>query len=237
MARRTPRFPPTWNVADLIEHLGRIPPRRIRVHPAPGTATEKDVTDIQAREDRLYELVDGVLVEKAMGFRESHLAGVIIRFLGAFVADNDLGVVTAPDGTVRLAPGLVRIPDVAFVSWDRLPNRVIPDEPIPDLAPDLAVEVLSESNTAEEMERKLKDYFFAGVRLVWLIDPEKRIADVYTAPDQSVRLDEGQSLNGGDVLPGFTLPLTELFALLHKPGTEGKKKGPRGKNGKKGNGR
>ena len=82
MARRTPRFPPTWNVADLIEHLGRIPPQRIRVYPAPGTATEQDVIDIQDREDRLYELVDGVLVEKAMGFRESFLAVVHYPCIG-----------------------------------------------------------------------------------------------------------------------------------------------------------
>jgi Uma2 family endonuclease len=237
MARRTTRFPPTWSLSDVLEHLGRIPPQRIRADPPPGTATEKDVIEIQAREDRLYELVDGVLVEKAMGFRESFLAVAIIRVMASFVMDNDLGVMTAPDGTVRLAPGLVRIPDVAFFSWQRLPGKVIPDEPIPDLTPDLAIEVLSESNTPQEMERKLKDYFFAGARLVWLIDPEKRIADVYTAPDQSVRLGGGDVLDGGDVLPGFALPLKELFALLDKPPAESKKKRPRGKNSKKTNGR
>lgn len=234
MARRTSRLPPTWNLADLIEHLGGIPPQRIRIHPAPGTATEKDVIDIEAREDRLCELIDGVLVEKAMGFRESHLAVVIIQALANFVRGNDLGIVTGADGTIRLARGLVRIPDCAFFAWQRLPGKAIPDEPIPDLAPDLAIEVLSESNTKEEMERKLKDYFFAGVRLVWLVDPQTRAADVYTAPDQRVRLEMGQSLEGGDVLPGFILSLRELFAL---PGSGGQKKRTRGKNGKKANGR
>jgi Uma2 family endonuclease len=234
MARRISRLPPTWNLADLIEHLGRIPPERIRVYPAPGTATEKDVIDIQSREDRLYELIDGVLVEKAMGFRESFLTVVIIQALANFVRGNDLGIVTGADGTIRLAPGLVRIPDCAFFAWQRLPGKAIPDEPIPDLAPNLAIEVLSESNTKEEMERKLKDYFFAGVRLVWLVDPEARAADVYTAPDQRVHLGMAQSLDGGDVLPGFTLPLRELFAL---PGSGGRQKRTRGKNGKKGNGR
>ncbi len=139
MARRTPRFPLTWNLADLIEHLGRIPPERIRAYPPPGTATEKDVIDIEARENRLYELIDGVLVEKAMGFRESFLAVDLARHLGNFAIGHNLGIVTGADGTVRLAAGLVRIPDVAFVSWDRLPNRKVPREPIPDLAPDLAV--------------------------------------------------------------------------------------------------
>jgi Uma2 family endonuclease len=231
MARKTPRFPRTWNLAELIEHLGRVPLERIRAYPAPGTATEKDVIEIQAREDRLCELIDGVLVEKAMGFRESFLAPDLGRHLGNFASSHDLGIVTGSDGTIRLARGLVRIPDCAFFAWERLPGRAVPDEPIPDLAPDLAIEVLSDSNTKQEMERKLKDYFFAGVRLVWLIDPEKRIADVYTAPDQRVRLKEGQSLSGGDVLPGFTLPLTELFARLGKPANGGKRRGPRGKNG------
>ena len=86
---------------------------------------------------------------------------------------------------------------------------------IPDLYPDLAVEVLSESNTPEEMERKLREYFLAGVRLVWMIDPRKRAAEIYTTPDApSGTLDESQALDGGKVLPGFTLPLAELFARL-----------------------
>ena len=111
-------------------------------------------------------------------------------------------------------PGQVRIPDVAFVSWERLPGKVVPDVAIPDLAPDLAIEVLSEGNTEKEMERKLKDYFFAGVRLVWYIDIKKRTAEVYTSPDQSETVTEEQSLDGGEVLPGFRLPLRKLFARL-----------------------
>ncbi len=76
------------------------------------------------------------------------------------------------------------MPDVAFMSWDRLPGKTVPDEAIPELAPDLAIEVLSAGNTKGEMERKLKDYFFAGVRLVWYIDWRRRTAEVYTSPDQ-----------------------------------------------------
>jgi Uma2 family endonuclease len=116
---------------------------------------------------------------------------------------------------VRLLKGLVRVPDVAFFSWDKLPGRVFPSKTIPALAPDLAVEVLSEGNTPEEMERKLREYFLAGVRLVWMIDPRKRTAEVYTSPDApTATFDERQALDGGDVLPGFTLPLAELFGRL-----------------------
>lgn len=205
-------------LADLLSDLGDIAPSRVRFPPALGTATEQDVLDIHNREDRLYELVDGVLVEKAMGFRESCLASVLIEVLSAFVRPRKLGLVTSPDGMMRLAPGLVRIPDVAFVSWERLPERRMPTAPIPALAPDLAVEVLSESNTPREMTRKREEYFAAGVRLVWLVDPERRTVAVYTAANEVTVLDATQTLDGGAVLPGFVLPLPDLFAALDRQG-------------------
>jgi Uma2 family endonuclease len=114
-------------------------------------------------------------------------------------------------------PRLVRIPDVSFVSWDRLPKREVPADPIPDLAPDLAVEVLSEGNTEKEMQRKLKEYFLAGVRLVWYVDPRTRTVEVYSAPDQRTVLMEQQTLTGGDVLPGLALPLRQVFARMPRP--------------------
>jgi Uma2 family endonuclease len=223
MAHSTTLLVNGWTLADLLERFGDIPPYRIRLFPAPGTATEQDVLKIQARTDRLCELVEGVLVEKTMGVRESGLAMMLGWFLIDFVEKKDLGMVTGPDGTLRLLPGLVRIPDVAFISWDRLPQRTYPDEPIPDLAPDLAVEVLSKDNTRGEMQRKLKEYFLAGTRLVWYVDPVKRTVRVYTAPDQSTLLHQGESLDGGEVLPGFTLPLERLFARLSPPRGSGRK--------------
>jgi Uma2 family endonuclease len=119
-------------LADLLEHLGGISPNRVRFRPAPGTATEKDVLAIHDREGRLYELVDGVLVEKAVGLRESLLAIALASILRSFVRPRNLGLVTGADGMMRLFPSLVRIPDAAFISWDRLPNRRVPTEPIPD---------------------------------------------------------------------------------------------------------
>jgi Uma2 family endonuclease len=208
-------------LADLLEQLGDIAPERVRFHPPPGTATEEDVLAIRnSPERRLCELVDGVLVEKAMGLRESYLASVLIMILLTFVRLRNLGLVTAPDGTMRLAPGLVRIPDVAFISWDRLPDRCVPIEPIPDLAPDLAVEVLSAGNTPGEMARKRQDYFAAGVHLVWQVAPSTHTVEVFTAPDQSTVLHEIHILDGGTILPGFTLPLQELFAALDLQGED-----------------
>ena len=157
--------------ADLLERFGPMPDGRIRTDPPPGTATEQDVIDIEARESRLCELVDGVLVEKTVGYYESHLALLLGYFLTGFVRRHRLGVVTGEAGMMRLSAGLVRIPDVSFVSWSQLPGRRVPRVPIADLAPDLAVEVISPSNTTREMERKLQDYLAAGVRLVWYVYP------------------------------------------------------------------
>ncbi|MBI4603391.1 MAG: Uma2 family endonuclease [Planctomycetes bacterium] len=204
--------PPIKTLADLIQRLGGIPLDRIRFHPAPGTATERDVVEVERREERLCELVDGVLVEKTMGYRESVLAMSIGRMLGNFVAPRKLGLVSGEAGMSRIFPGLIRIPDVAFVSWGRVPGGVLPRDPIPDLVPDLAVEVLSRGNTEPEMERKRSEYFSAGVRLVWMVDPEARTVAVYKGPDQVQTLTESEVLDGGDVLPGFRLAVRDIFA-------------------------
>jgi Uma2 family endonuclease len=201
-------------LADLLAQLGDIGPARVRFHPHPGTATEQDVLEVQAREGHLCELVAGVLVEKGMGFRESYLAGVLIEVLRSFVRPRNLGLVTGDAGMMRLTFGLVRIPDVAFISWDRLPGGCVPQEAIPSIAPDLAIEVLSESNTVGEMTRKRGEYFAAGVLLVWQIYPVARTVAVYTAPEQCTVLDAEDILDGGAVLPGFTLPLQTFFAEL-----------------------
>ena len=215
-AARTP-FPADWSLGDLLRHLGGISPDRVRLDPPPGRATEKHVIAFDAHEDRLYELIDRVLVEKAPGFAESVAAVQIGASISTFERRRELGIVTGASGPFHFAPGQVRMPDVAFTSWDRLPGRTVPDEAIPDLAPDLAIEVLSAGNTKGEMERKLKDYFSAGVRLVWYIDWRRRTAEVYTAPDQGREFTEGQALDGGDVLPGFRLPLRPVFECLTPP--------------------
>ncbi len=201
-------------ISNLLDRLGGISPDRVLLRPPPGTATEADVLAIHDKTGRLCELVEGTLVEKACGFRESILAGALASELRAFVRPRNLGIVSGADGPFGLAIGLVRMPDVAYISWDRLPGRRVPEEPIPHIGPDLAVEVLSKSNTRGEMRRKLAEYFEAGTRLAWLIDPESRTVAVYTSPQHAITLTESQSLDGGAVLPGFVLPLRQLFAEL-----------------------
>ena len=209
-------FPPLAErtLADLLEELGDVPPSRILLSPAPGTATERDVLETERRTGRAPELIDGVLVEKTVGSPESVLAMALGNYLRDFVRPHRLGIVTGEQGMLKLLPGQVRIPDVCFIFRDRFPGGKVPDAPLPNLAPDLAVEILSPGNTPGEMSRKLRDYFSAGVRLVWYIDPRTRTAQVFTAADQGETLTEVDVLDGGDVLPGFELPLSKLFAEL-----------------------
>jgi Uma2 family endonuclease len=200
-------------VAELLERLGDVPPHRVRWKPYPGTATEQDVIAAEAALDkRLCELVDGTLVEKPMGQYESRLGGVLFFFIEAYLGEHDLGICYPADAMLRIVPSRVRLPDVSFVSWDKLPNRELPAEPIANLVPDLAVEVLSESNTPREMKGKREEYFRGGARLVWEIYPKTQSARVYISPDQFQEIGPDGELSGGDVLPGFILPLKQLFA-------------------------
>ncbi|MEX1027713.1 MAG: Uma2 family endonuclease [Candidatus Paceibacterota bacterium] len=214
MSIASPQQPRT--IADMLVALGDIPPERILMNPPPGTATEQDAIECETRQNRLCELIDGILVEKTVGYCESIIAGAILALLRAFVIPRNLGCVSGSDGMMRLFPGLIRMPDVAFASWSRFPGGRLSAEPAPNITPDLAVEVLSVSNTDREMERKRREYFEAGVSLVWMIDPRKRSAVVYTSPDEYTEYGASDSLTGGEVLPGFTLSLNALFAELDR---------------------
>jgi Uma2 family endonuclease len=207
-----------WTAADLVERFGPILLARIIRTPAPGEATVEDVTRLETHEDRLCELIDGVLVEKAMGFIESWLASRIVTLLNNYLASHAIGIATGADGMMQIMPDQIRIPDAAFVSWANLENSGFPDEAAPLMAPDLAVEVISPGNTQREMERKLEEYFEAGVRLVWYVEPREKKVTVYTRPDAAVELGEADQLTGGEVLPGLVIELKELFAAPKAPG-------------------
>jgi hypothetical protein len=97
-----------------------------------------------------------------------------------------------------------------------LPGGKVPDPPIPRLAPDLAVEVLSHSNTPGEMEGKREEYFEAGVAVVWMVDPEQRRVTVFTSPEDSVDYDSSDVVAGDAVLPGFSVAVYDLFAELDR---------------------
>jgi Uma2 family endonuclease len=115
---------------------------------------------------------------------------------------------------LRLGPGKVRLPDAAVLKWEQFPNRRAPRDRVWSLIPDLAVEVLSESNTWREIETKLDEYFAKGTQVAWIIDSQRRTASLYRSRTDVVVLDENGLLDGGTVLPGFTLRLGELLDFL-----------------------
>jgi Uma2 family endonuclease len=205
-------------VGDVLARLGDIPPDRIRVHPAPGRATPEEAVRIGETEGKLCELIDGVLVEKPMGVYESRLAAILIRYIDEFVENHNLGFVTCPDGPIFVDEAQLRYPDVGFFAWSRFPNRDVPDEAILDMVPDLAIEVISPSNTRKEMERKRREYFGGGCQLVWEVFGDDRRIDVYTNVDQFESRTDGQILDGGKVLPGFQLDVTKLFDRASRKG-------------------
>lgn len=213
-----------WTIGELYRRFGPIPFDRIRHDPPPGSGTVDDVVRLNDHEDRLYELVDGILVEKTVGYDESFIAGEILTLLKIFVKRHALGLVAGEGGMLKFDVDLVRIPDVSFVSWQRVPGGRFPRERVPLLIPDLAVEVISQSNTPKEMAEKLREYFEKGVRLVWFVRPKNRVVAVYTSPDDFTRLTASMRLDGGDVLPAFSVQVGELFKMPKRPAAKGEQK-------------
>lgn len=218
MIVRATQRPATF--AELHRQLGEVPLDRIRTSPAPGTATEED---LRHAGKPICELIDGVLVEKPMGTRESLLAIYIARMIGNHVEAEDLGVVIGEAGFIHVMPDQVRAPDVTFIPWSAFPGGELPeDEVFWSVAPGLVVEVLSKTNTKAEIDRKLRQLFAVGCKLAWVIDPKTQTAKVHTSASRAKEVTVDGVLDGGKVLPGFRLPLAELFAA-----TKQRKKKPR----------
>jgi Uma2 family endonuclease len=210
---------PIPTLADLLSRLGDVSTERVLAVPPPGAATEADLLALaEANDRRLCELVDGILVEKAMGFHEARLASLLIGFLHVYLQETGLGFTASADAPRRLGPGLVRLPDVSYYAWTRFPGRRVPKSPVVEMAPDLAVEIISASNRRGEMDRKLGEYFAAGTRRVWYVYPEERRVRVFHSAESSLDLGQDEVLTEEELLPGFALPLREWFAGASDPG-------------------
>ena len=159
------------------------------------------------------ELVRGELIMMSpAGFEHGEVAAALTEYLRTFVRQRALGTVTGAETGFCIArdPDTVRAPDVAFVRGDRLPS------PRPraffDGAPDLAVEVLSPEDRASEVMAKVQDWLEGGCCEVWVVDPKTRTVAVHRSRNEVLVLHLTDALGGGDLLPGFSLPLAEIFA-------------------------
>lgn len=166
--------------------------------------------------DRRLELVRGELIIMSP---TKPLHGIVCARLttrlGSFVEEHNLGETFGAETgfVVERDPDSVLGADVAFVSRERL-DAVENFDKFFSFAPDLAVEVLSPSNTKSEIDQKITMYFAAGSRAVWVFNPKRRTASAYSSPSEFRALTEHDTLDGGEVLPGFRLELSKLFAGL-----------------------
>lgn len=154
-----------------------------------------------------FELVDGQLVEKDMSLLSSFVAGRVTELLSAHARAHESGAVFNSDASYKcfaFDPDLVRRPDVSFIQRSRLrAEHLTGHGPIP---PDLAVEVVSPN-----VQAKVEEYLEAGVQLVWVINPDQKIVEIYR-PDNTVsRLAAESEISGEAVLPGFRCSISDLF--------------------------
>ena len=162
---------------------------------------------------RRYELACGKVVElPGTGYPHATIVKALFLMLNAFVTTHDLGE-AYPDGLayiVARAPDSVRIPDVSFIGKVRVPENGFPGY-VP-FAPDFAVEVVSPSDRAGDIHTKVYEYLRAGTRMVWVVWPESHSVSVYTELGASREYDAEDELDGTTVLPGFRVPVLQLFA-------------------------
>ena len=173
--------------------------------------TAEDLEKIQDDAHR-YELVEGrLLVREPAGYTHGSAAAQLIARLVSYVDRHGLGVVLSTDTgyVLRRGPDTVRAPDASFVSLDRIPRPK--PRSFAELAPDLAVEILSPSNRPAEIEARVRDLFRAGTRLVWILDPERLAASIRRPGREPLQLSPYDELDGEDVIPGFRCPLSEIF--------------------------
>ncbi len=165
-------------------------------------------------EDKRYELDEGVLIEMApTGDIHGAVVAQVTYLIMAYVRPHDLGKVSGAETGYRLStnPDVVRAPDVGLIIKARLKPMT---GKYHETAPDLAVEVVSPGDTARQMRRKVDQYLEYGTRLVWVIYPEDRLIDVYQLGHDPRPLKISDTLDGGDVLPGLSLPVRQVFEQL-----------------------
>ncbi len=175
--------------------------------------TIQDLERMDSDEAERYELVAGTLREvEAMGGRHGEIGVEIIVPLAVWVRGRDLGRVYTESThfVISRNPDVVLMPDVAFVRADRLPPEDARFGVMP-LAPDLAVEILSPSNRLTEMAEKIELYHRGGVRLVWVVQPRRRSVTAHVPGRDPWTVGEFETLDGGDVLPGFRLRVADIF--------------------------
>lgn len=205
-------FAPQRTLADLPAFVNDYPIERICFNPIPGTATQDDLFRLNEVEGRHCELIHGTLVEKAMGSLEGFLASWLATHFNNYLVQHEIGAAFGDNVPLVFSQRLVYIPDAGFIASARLPEGQFPDEkPFAEVIPNLAVEIISASNTKKEMERKLASYFECGVQEVWYIYPQQ-LQLLQFLPGQSPKILTIEDSISTSLLPGFSLSIKTLFS-------------------------
>jgi Uma2 family endonuclease len=160
--------------------------------------------------DRIFELIDGEIVEKMPSITPSKLAVRIGRLVGNYLDGISIGYVTGEAGGYKLSEKDTFNPDVGYISKARLPEE--PEREV-NGAPDLAVEVMSPTDRKRKMRNKAEIYLLYGTKIVWLVFPDTQQVEVYTPDADVIEWGIDDTLEGGGVLPGFTLAVCSIFAM------------------------
>ena len=157
-----------------------------------------------------YELVEGELTRAPTFFEHDLISGILLSHLLPIA--QPLGFVTTGQAGGRMRSGNIRVPDVSFTRRGRI-REVYPHPGFGAAAPDLCVEIISDSETPADIDSKVAEYFASGASCVWHLLPGTQQVQVFTSPFASALLSEGETLEGGDLLPHFRVRVSDLFAL------------------------
>lgn len=162
-----------------------------------------------------YEVLKGILTMSPAGYTHEFIGVRLIFALESFVRLHKLGVILGSSLGCWMENRDFLSPDVSFIAKERIQGEKNPGDKFFHAAPDLAVEVLSPSEWPNRLNEKLVDYFANGSQLVWVVNPREHVVLIYHSPEEHQILREGDVISGESVIPGFTLPVSELFAELN----------------------
>ena len=177
--------------------------------PARRTLTEDEFMRLP-QDGHKYELVDGELLTVTISLKHDQTTALSLAQLVPHVLQ---GRISLGQAGFRMRGGNIRVPDLSFTRRERLPGGQVPNT-FGDAAPDLCVEIISPSEDAADMARKVEEYFDAGAQIVWHVFPDTQTVTVWRSPTDATALTANDMLSGDNLLPAFSCPVSELFALL-----------------------
>ncbi|MEP9412453.1 MAG: Uma2 family endonuclease [Candidatus Brocadia sp.] len=175
--------------------------------------TEKELMSLP-KEGYKCELIQGKLVMGPAGIEHEEIGANLLTALRSFVSERKLGIVCGSSAGYWMKSGNLRSPDVSFIRKERLQGYKRPPKGFFKGSPDIAIEILSPTDTVESLHGKIVEYFENDTKLAWVVNPEEQTVLIYHSPQPSKLLTKNDLLDGEEILKGFTFPIAELFAEI-----------------------